>query len=398
MHYDLLIAGTGPAGLALAAAAVERGLRVVVVGPAPEEPWAPTYASWADELPAEVPVAQRWERVTARAGAVHQLERPYVRVDGEALRAKLLGRAASATFLRGRVVRVEPDAAGATVHLSTDGGALSTARVAVAVTATGAPTATAWQTAHGVFAELSGLDRGEVRWMDFSHDFDDGEAAPTFLYALPFADGTWLVEETALVRSPAVPHAVLERRLAARLAALGVTLHHVLRTERCTIPMDAVPVTAGPSLAFGSAAGMVHPATGYLLARVLAAAPLVADALVDGLTRSPASALEQARAVVWPAATLRRHALLRYGAGVSAQLGLAETRAFFDAFFRSTPAYVRGYLGDHLTLGDLAQGMATMFRRMPLRVQLRVLAAGAPSELSGVIWPASTAISSEATP
>ena len=54
-------------------------------------------------------------------------------------------------------------------------------------------------------------------------------------------------------------------------------------------------------IAFGAAAALVHPATGYQLCRMLAAAPKVADALITAHRekRTPDAAARAAYAAVW---------------------------------------------------------------------------------------------------
>lgn len=373
---DVLVAGAGPAGASLVAACAGRGLRVGWLAPDPDARWTPTYAAWVDELAPSVPLAGRWEVVEVRTPAVRALARPYARIDGEGLREQLRARCGDVTVHAGSVVSAEVGPAGATVR--DDRGRTHTA--AVFVRATGAGAATAWQTAAGRFVELDGLDPARPRWMDFSQDFDDGAGA-SFLYALPFPDGTWLVEETALVAGPAVPHALLSRRLDQRLRALGVTVRATHGEERVTIPMDAGAPDDPAAVAFGAAAGMIHPATGYLVARVLSAAPRVAEALAAGLSRSPQAGRDAARAAIWPADALRRHRILRYGAGVLASLGAEDTRRFFDVFFSCPRPFVDGFLGDRLPTTALVSGMADLFRRLPMPLRLRVMAAGDPVEL-----------------
>ena len=45
-----------------------------------------------------------------------------------------------------------------------------------------------------------------------------------------------------------------------------------------------LPVVPQRVIGVGGTAGMVHPSTGYMVSRVLGAAPLVADAIVDQLS------------------------------------------------------------------------------------------------------------------
>src|SRR4051794_19272074 len=50
-NTDVVVAGSGPAGLATAAACARAGLRVTLVDPRPA-PWRATYCLWADEAEA----------------------------------------------------------------------------------------------------------------------------------------------------------------------------------------------------------------------------------------------------------------------------------------------------------------------------------------------------------
>jgi lycopene beta-cyclase len=217
--------------------------------------------------------------------------------------------------------------------------------------------------------------------MDFSHPFGDGTEPASFLYAMPLPDGSTFFEETCLVRRPGLGLGVLEGRLHARLAAAGVRLGPIAAVERCVIPLD-VPIDRGDgALRFGAAAGMVHPATGFLLGRVLRAAPTLAAALAAGDARTAWRAL-------WPGDALRRAHLFRYGAAALGRLDADGTRAFFRAFFGMPLTFTTGYVGDRLSAGELARGMATLFGRLPRRVALALAAGGPLRELLSAARPA----------
>ena len=56
--------------------------------------------------------------------------------------------------------------------------------------------------------------------------------------------------------------------------------------EYCLIPMGGVlPKHPQRVLGVGGTAGMVHPSTGFMMARMLGMAPTVADAIVEQLSR-----------------------------------------------------------------------------------------------------------------
>ena len=90
----------------------------------------------------------------------------------------------------------------------------------------GAARGPAWQTAFGVvLADPPSGELGRPTLMDFrppAGDDETGPAPPTFVYALPVADG-WLVEETVLAARPAFGADQLLRRLAARLGVRPMT-------------------------------------------------------------------------------------------------------------------------------------------------------------------------------
>ncbi|HEX2188284.1 MAG TPA: lycopene cyclase family protein [Longimicrobiaceae bacterium] len=305
---DVLVLGKGPAALAAAAALGARGLRAGVVGPPGPPRWTAQYGVWADEMDAvglaEV-AGSRWDRVSAGfgGGRTRVLPRAYVRVDRDALARVLEERCgrAGVRWLDGEAAAAEHGPAGSTVRLR--GGGTVEGRVVVdasghrpALVRRGARPAQGFQTAWGavVPGTVPGVEPDCATLMDWDDAGLPPSPVPTFLYALPFADGSVFVEETALVARPALPFDVLEARLRARLAARGVAVPEGGERELCRIPMGGpLPSPRQRVVGFGGAAGMVHPATGYLLARVLADAPALAGALADGLGRpggSPARA------------------------------------------------------------------------------------------------------------
>ena len=69
--HDVLIVGSGPAGVGLAAACGAAGLDVAVLTPDETLPWRNTYGVWLDELDDPALLAtlgQRWDDVRVIAG------------------------------------------------------------------------------------------------------------------------------------------------------------------------------------------------------------------------------------------------------------------------------------------------------------------------------------------
>lgn len=348
MAVDVLVRGAGPAGLALASALVERGADVLVVTEAPDAPWVPTYAGWAHELPSAWPAwaEASWSapEVRLEEDRVHRLDRTYVRLDRAKLQARLRDGVRVVGLGGEEPARLVVNATGANVSN------VSKEKLG-------------YQIAYGEMIEAD----LPMLLMDYSGPAVDGP--PSFLYTMPLPDGRCLVEETVLVSRPAVPVEAMRDRLYTRLDRMGVPRGTPSEVERCVIPMGmAIPPLDGP-LAWGAAAGMIHPATGYSVARSLREAPTVADAIVAGLAEGPDVARTKAWAAIWPAERQRAWALYRFGMEALLRMDLAATRDFFSAFFAHDVDTWTGWLAGTLPLGAIPAAMTRHFGRLPWRVR-----------------------------
>lgn len=388
---DVLVVGAGPAGWAAAAACACRGLRVHLVAPEPRAVWRQTYGAWRDELAAAgvADLARAvWDRVLVRTVGpdLRSLARTYCLLDNDAVLARLMSDAASATVTAARVTGLESRGD----HLmaaTTDGRQLHAAAV---IDATGHPAVfgrrpgrrPAYQTAYGIDAvfDRPPLPPGTMCLMDLEASaFDDG-GPPTFLYGMDLGDGRWFVEETSLAARPGVPLATLQRRLERRLAERRTPPSRVLDVERCAFAMDAPLPPPGPAIAFGAAAAMVHPATGYHVATALTRAPDLAAAIHEAMAvgDDPARIARAGHHAVWTADDLRRDALYRLGLDVLLGLDTPSIQAFFEAFFALPPDDWRGYVSRtssplrvHLTMLRLMRTVPPTVRRRVLRETLR---------------------------
>lgn len=401
----MLVVGNGPAGLLLATELAGRGLHLGIVAPGgeggPAGAWPANYGLWADELEAAGLAGfaeHRWSSATVRTRDTAPLPRAYVRLDKRALREHLIGHlAANGTgWLDDQVLAVRHDARGSLVQTRSG----RTVRATLVVDASGHRSALlhrsrrqrpGFQTAVGWTVEAGGvpLAPAQAVLMDWSdaHLAEPERAghAPSFLYALPLGGDRWFLEETLLVGRPAVPFALLEQRLRRRLDLLGVRLGRVLEREECWIPMGgSLPELGQRTVGFGGAAGMVHPATGYLIARVLTHAPLLAAtiaALLGASGSSPASTAAAAWATLWPPEVQRRRALFSFGMELLLRLDGAQTRDFFHEFFRMPEPDWRGYLSDQLSATQLAGVMARFFAGAPNNLRALMMRTGLRSGL-----------------
>lgn len=372
---DVLVAGGGPAGWAVAAACARLGLDTELVDPVPDRPWRATYGAWRGELPdnADEAVAASGHG-TAIGTTGHQLGWEYVVLDNIALRDTF----ASAPFRvrQGRVRRCRPHRAGVTVHLDD-----AERRAAVVLDATGGARAVlggvprkpaAEQTAVGVVVDADVaqhlVPRGEALFMDWRPHH--GEAGwPSFLYAVPVTSQQVLLEETSLARRPGLELAVLRRRLHARLA------HHDIAVpaggeERVRFAVDRPLPSAsgwrGPVVPFGAASPLVHPATGYSVATALRLAPTVACAIRDGLAHSGSEAAGTAAwRTVWSPTAVTVHTLRRRSLESLLRFPPQRVAPFFDVFFRLPERHRWAYLTGREDVGGTAAAMGALFTASP---------------------------------
>ena len=304
-----------------------RGLRTLLLDPAPDAPWRHTYGSWAAELPPELPPAVVAARARGRAIArtEHRLGWDYAVLDVPALRAHLdAGLAAAGVTVRaGRVVGpAGPGAvalAGGRRAAGPPGGGRRRCRDSRSASSFRRASAVpAEQAAYGVIVRRP---RWPPRWsqpgtalfMDWRPRPRRAGPADVPLRG-PARRGRGAAGgDLAGPAGPACPMPVLRRRLLARLARHGVTPPAEAPDERVLFPLDTPRHRARGVLGFGAAAPLVHPASGFSLATALSLAPAVAHALATRLPHGVPRRAGRGRPVVWPAAARAVHRFRRIG-------------------------------------------------------------------------------------
>jgi lycopene cyclase-like protein len=393
--YDVIVVGGGPAGLSLAAGLGKRGVHVLCCDPTLNRPWPNNYGTWLDELQPlglDDCVSHIWEKcaayVSSDGAKKTQLPRVYARVDRAKLKQRLLDICHNRTD--GNVTII--DAAATEIATPTDNPAVSIVSFSgdienddindtplpphpsvagrVVVDATGhrlkfvqlnPGSSPGFQAAYGIECTVSEAsykmlaERDEMLLMDFRDDHMQATAAdraesstePTFIYVMPLDNGVGrrvFFEETSLVASPAMPFDQLKRRLELRLAHYGVTVELIHDEEFCLIPMGGeIPILRQRVVAFGGAAALVHPATGYMIARALTLADKCASIIASELSGNTLSNFEQtteADAIayriwdrLWNVGRRRQRDFFNFGGEFLQKIDLATTRDFFSAFF-----------------------------------------------------------------
>jgi lycopene beta-cyclase len=380
---DVLVAGGGPAGWAVAAACAQLGLDTELVDLSPDRPWRATYGSWRGELPADVdPAVAAGGSGEAIGTTGHRLGWEYVVMDNASLRDGFT--AAPVRVVKGRVRDARPDPDGVTVDLDS-----GQRRAAVLLDATGAARSVlgaaprriaAEQTAVGVLVDADAardlVTPGSALFMDWRpHHGETGW--PTFLYAVPVTSDRVLLEETSLARRPGLGLGVLRRRLHARLA------HHRIAVppggeERVRFPVDRpLPAPAdwrGPVVPFGAASPLIHPATGYSVATALRLAPRVATAVRDALQRGGSAAAGAAAwRTVWSPAALAVHTLRRRSLESLLRFPPDLVPEFFDVFFALPERHRWTYLTGREDVQGSAAAMGALFAASPWWLRRRLV-------------------------
>jgi lycopene cyclase-like protein len=180
---------------------------------------------------------------------------------------------------------------------------------------------------------------------------------------MPLSSHLLFVEETILVGRPAMDFALLKQRLKLRLQERGIEAKHLLEEEHCWIEMGGgVPLRHQPQLAFGAAAGMVHPATGYLISRMLSTAPQFAESIAQGIDKGVSKELRSALwHALWPTDMRRTWSLYQFGMDVLCRLNHTQISSFFNAFFKLEPAQWQGFMSASIPASSVARAMAQFF-------------------------------------
>lgn len=403
LTLDLAVVGGGPAGLAVAQQVSEAGLSVCSIDPSPKLIWPNNYGVWVDEFEAMDLLDcldATWPGAVVYVDELKKklLGRPYARVDRKQLKSKMMQKCVSngVRFHPAKVVKVIHEES-KSLLICNDG---VTIQATVVLDATGfsrclvqydKPYNPGYQVAYGILAEVEEhpFDLDKMVFMDWrdSHLKDGTELKernsriPTFLYAMPFSSTRIFLEETSLVARPGLQMEDIQERMVARLRHLGIKVKSIEEDERCVIPMGGpLPVLPQRVVGIGGTAGMVHPSTGYMVARTLAMAPIVASSIVQFLGSDHGLSGNEMSAEVWknlwPIERRRQREFFCFGMDILLKLDLQGTRRFFDAFFDLEPHYWHGFLSSRLLLPQLVFFGLSLFSHASNTSRLEIMAKG----------------------
>ena len=412
---DVLVVGAGPAGLAIAAETAKKGVSVGLV--APDTPFVNNYGVWLDEfknLGLEHCLLHKYDDALvwfddSDPASGTELGRPYGQVCRRRLRDHLLKECAAAGVkylpglvdfvrhgdvgknelaeVRGTIIRDSDITASEKklIEEEANRGEQFTLNSRLVVAGTGhnrdmlsyeegAPPG--WQTAYGVEVRIPnhGFPVNKAVFMDFrqsdpeamKEEQDEGVwRVPSFLYVLPVDKDVVFVEETCLVARVQVPFDELKRRLYRRMKRMGMEIveEDIMEIEASWIPLGGTPPVAPQrTIAYGAAAGMVHPASGYSVVNSISKAPRVAAAMVEGLKEGgEIEASRRAWEILWGAEPRRQIGFYQFGMELLMSLRIEQMRNFFSTFFSLPTNLSRGFLGNRLSSSELIMFALTTF-------------------------------------
>ncbi|EHA8589633.1 putative Lycopene epsilon cyclase, chloroplastic [Cocos nucifera] len=303
---DLVVIGCGPAGLSLAAESAKKGLKVGLIGP--DLPFTNNYGVWEDEfkgLGLQSCIEHVWRDTIVYLDNDDPIlvGRAYGRVSRHLLHEELLRRCheSGVTYLNSKVEKIMEASDGCSLVACERDLMIPCRLVIVASGAAsgkllqyevGGPSISV-QTAYGMEVEVENnpYDPSLMVLMDYRDYKEEKQQIPeaeypTFLYVMPMSSTRVFFEETCLASKDAMPFDLLKKKLMTRLEAMGVRVLKVYEEEWSYIPVGgSLPNTQQKNLAFGAAASMVHPATGYSVVRSLSEAPTYATVIANILKK-----------------------------------------------------------------------------------------------------------------
>ncbi len=397
---DVLVMGAGPAALCIVAELVEQGLSVTALAShTPDKPWPNTYGIWAEELESlgmASLLGHRWTNTVSYFGdgSQHEGSKPiehnfdYGLFDQVALQTSLLSRCRNLSWVVETAEKIRVLGPQTEVVCRTG----NSYRARLVIDASGHRSRfisrpdhgpVAQQAAYGVVGRFSSppVDDSQFVLMDFRPDhlseFERKEP-PSFLYAMDFGEGVFFVEETSLACFPPLPFGKLRERLQSRLSHRGVKIKEIIHEEHCLFPMNLpLPDRQQSVLAFGGAASMVHPASGYMVGALLRRAPTLAKELARAIKEHPKLDSEQLAQkgwnVLWSPELVQRHRLYQFGLQRLMSFDEERLRSFFATFFRLPREDWSGFLANTLPLPQLIVVMLRLFWISPWQVRIGML-------------------------
>jgi len=396
---DIIILGSGPAALCLAAELANQDLIIKCISTkSPHDKWSNTYGIWAselEELGLDSLLSHRWSATVSFFGngldkkgnlpTDHKYD--YGLIDREAFQEALLKKCNGISWVNDKATEIYT--VDKISKVVCESGLNLKSRLVI--DASGHKSKfikrpfckrIAQQAAYGIVGKFSSppVHKNQFVLMDYRSDHlnkRELSESPSFLYAMDLGNDVFFVEETSLASFPALSFDYLKNRLINRLKNRGIAIETIIHEENCLFPMNLpLPLRTQPILAFGGAASMVHPASGYMVGSLLRRAPMLAKQLNIYLQDPSLTSVQLAQKgwkILWPNELIQRHKLYQYGLKRLMSFDEKMLRSFFLNFFQLSTNEWAGFLTNTLPLPKLIYVMTKMFLKSPLNIKLGML-------------------------
>ena len=147
-----------------------------------------------------------------------------------------------------------------------------------------------------------------------------------------------------------------------------------------------LPAAGQPVVAFGAAAGYIHPATGYSLGASLRAVPRVVDAIAAASNATGLIDPSLIWEAVWPTASRRTRVFHDFGLETLMRLDGDGVAEFFGVFFDLPVDRWSAYLRIDASPAETARAMTELFKASSWRLR-RKLALANPTALARLLRP-----------
>lgn len=261
---------------------------------------------------------------------------------------------------------------------------------------------TGYQIAYGFIAHVDSLgpyDKNAMTLFDYRTDhisnsekLKDVVKYPTFMYTMPLGDlpeNKYRVffEETSLVGKDdrRLSFEECKQRAMERLKYHNINVLGIEEEEFCYIPMGGeLPNLRQRVIAFGGAANLVHPSTGYQACRMIAASTVVADAISKGIQSNlvPDAISADVYSKLWSSKNRLQRDFQAFGGDFLMDQNVENLRGFFKAFFdldqKVWSGFLAGYPGlpnneFHESWDQRLSFALQLFVRMPAVVALTMV-------------------------
>ncbi len=380
--YDIVVAGSGPAGLAIAGHCAGKGLKTACVSPDIDERWENNYGVWKDEIK-ELDIEDTFNHAWDKADFIFNekstrtFEHTYIQFDRDKLKAKLIsqGGERNLNLIKDKLEKFEHGDTYTRLYSENNDQYES----AIVIDASGfepvflkrpGKKADVMQVAYGVMAKVDKhpYPVDHFTMMDFRYEFLKGDDyPPAICYVMPFSNDTIFFEETSVVDRPGVKMELLQDRLRKRLEYLDVKIKEKEWEEFCYIPTNPpLPDFKQRVIGLGAGAGLIHANTGYSVAVNLNLAPALADTIYEGLNASNASLdsiSQKAWNTLWTPQIKRMDVINRLGMELFCKINIRQLSFLMRMFFSFPDQVWQGYLSNDTSISKIMKGFLFGYKK-----------------------------------